>query len=93
MQNLRNNGSIYLHVYVMKHGEHYDANKIDKKTFLSQYTAHASRQLNKFRRLRFVKTQNLLTGETAATPEEIEVSCAQTGYDSTALLSGDQDLE
>uniref|UniRef100_A0A1B6G4Q6 Cleft lip and palate transmembrane protein 1 n=1 Tax=Cuerna arida TaxID=1464854 RepID=A0A1B6G4Q6_9HEMI len=71
-EKLRNNGSIYLHVYVVKHDKHYDPSKgPNEKTFLSQYTAHTTRQLNKFRKLRFTKTQNLLTGETAATPEEV----------------------
>jgi len=32
------------------------------------------KQLNKFKKVKFLKTHNLLTGETSATPEQIEVS-------------------
>lgn len=38
------------------------------------YVVHASKQLNKFKKVKFLKTHNLLTGETSATPEQIEVS-------------------
>lgn len=37
------------------------------------YVVHASKQLNKFKKIKFLKTHNLLTGETSATPEQIEV--------------------
>lgn len=37
------------------------------------YVVHASKQLNKFKKVKFLKTHNLLTGETSATPEQIEV--------------------
>ncbi|KAJ1519561.1 hypothetical protein ONE63_004839 [Megalurothrips usitatus] len=60
---VQNNGSIYLHVYCMKHG------KSPKQQ--EQYGTHAVRQLNKFKRRRYTKTKNLLTGETSATPEEV----------------------
>jgi len=38
------------------------------------YLVHAIKQLNKFKKVKFLKTHNLLTGETSATPEQIEVS-------------------
>lgn len=58
----------------MKYGKHYNPSKgPDEKTFLSSFTVRNTKQLNKFRKLRFTKTQNLLTGETAATPEEVLV--------------------
>lgn len=38
------------------------------------YVVHAMKQLNKFKKVKFLKTHNLLTGETSATPEQIEVS-------------------
>lgn len=64
---MQNNGSIYLHVYFIK-----KINKnINKK---DPYVVHASKQLNKFKKVKFLKTHNLITGETSATPEQIEVS-------------------
>jgi len=38
------------------------------------YVVHASKQLNKFKKVKFLKTHNLITGETSATPEHVEVS-------------------
>lgn len=35
---------------------------------------YASKQLNKYKKVKFLKTHNLITGETSATPEHIEVS-------------------
>jgi hypothetical protein len=35
--------------------------------------AHKTKLLNKYKRLRYTKTHNLLTGKTAATPEEVKV--------------------
>lgn len=37
------------------------------------YVVYASKQLNKFKKVKFMKTHNLLTGETSATPEQIKV--------------------
>lgn len=69
-EKLRNNGSIYLHVYFVK--QDYQSSKATGAAkFSGKYVARATKQLNKFKRLRFKKTQNLLTGETTATPEEI----------------------
>lgn len=67
LQNVQNNGSIYLHVYFIKKTN----SNISKK---DPYVVHASKQLNKFKKVKFMKTHNLLTGETSATPEQIEVS-------------------
>lgn len=52
----------------------------DLKQLLSpsdQTVVHASKRVNKFKKRFFVKTQNLLTGETAASPEDIEVILIQ----------------
>lgn len=38
------------------------------------FVVHAVKQLNKYKRVKFLKTHNLLTGQTSATPEQIEVS-------------------
>ncbi|KAL5241709.1 hypothetical protein ACI65C_009119 [Semiaphis heraclei] len=63
--NLKNNGSIYLHVYFIKKTN----SNISKN---DPYVVYASKQLNKFKKVKFLKTHNLLTGETSATPEQIE---------------------
>ncbi|XP_022164187.1 cleft lip and palate transmembrane protein 1 homolog [Myzus persicae] len=63
--NLQNNGSIYLHVYFIKKTN----SNISKN---DPYVVHAFKQLNKFKKVKFLKTHNLLTGETSATPEQIE---------------------
>lgn len=69
-EKLRNNGSIYLHVYFVK--QDYHASKATGAArFNGKYVAQSTKQLNKFKKLRFKKTQNLLTGETTATQEEI----------------------
>lgn len=62
---VQNNGSIFLHVYVTKHG---------KSPKNSEFSTYNVRQLNKFKRRRYMKTKNLLTGETSATPEEVLVN-------------------
>ncbi|VVC34863.1 Hypothetical protein CINCED_3A002735 [Cinara cedri] len=63
-QNLQNNGSIYLHVFFIK-------NKNQNMSKHDPYVVYASKQLNKFKKVKFMKTHNLLTGETSATPEQI----------------------
>lgn len=48
------------------HGENIDLSKNSK-------TIYVSKQLNRFKKLRYVKTHNLLTGESTASAEEIKV--------------------
>nr|CAD7570481.1 unnamed protein product [Timema californicum] len=43
-----------------------------KGVYAGQHMAYSWRMLNKFKKLRYTKTHNLLTGETAATPEEVK---------------------
>ena len=38
-----------------------------------EYTSHNWKQLNRFKKRRYTKTVNLLTGQTAASPEEVKV--------------------
>lgn len=72
-QNLRNNGSIFLHVYFTQPSSQFgDAPQSLKAKLNSENTVHGIKQLNKYKRLKFRRTQNLLTGETEATPEEIK---------------------
>ncbi|XP_049789358.1 cleft lip and palate transmembrane protein 1 homolog [Schistocerca nitens] len=67
-ENVRNNGSLYLHVFLTRHGKppNPDSNKARAQV------AYNRKMLNKFKKLRYTKTHNLLTGETAATPEEVK---------------------
>ncbi|XP_075224777.1 putative lipid scramblase CLPTM1 [Lycorma delicatula] len=68
-KNVRNNGSLYLHVFIIKREG--NSKKPEKLKLSGKYVTKATKQLNRFKKLRFTKTQNLLTGETAATPEEV----------------------
>lgn len=70
-EKLRNNGSIYLHCYVVKDGK-LMPQKQRSETFSGFGVAYGRKQLNKYKRVKFTRTQNLLTGEAALSPEEIE---------------------
>ncbi|XP_063287777.1 putative lipid scramblase CLPTM1 isoform X1 [Pelobates fuscus] len=69
-EGVQNNGSFYIHVYLTKSGFHPDPSQKAHHRRLA--TVHTSRMLNKFKRRRFLKTKNLLTGETEADPEMIK---------------------
>lgn len=71
-EKLLNNGSIYLHVYVTAHGKSPDP-KVEKKFNAGEQVAYSRKMLNKFKKVKYRKTHNLLTGETQASKEEIEV--------------------
>ncbi|XP_012691696.1 cleft lip and palate transmembrane protein 1 homolog [Clupea harengus] len=64
------NGSLYIHVFFTKSGFHPDPKR--KGQYRRLATVHASRMLNKFKKRKFMKTKNLLTGETEADPEMIK---------------------
>lgn len=68
-EKLQKNGSIYLHAFVTKTGKSPDPDS--GGIFAGKNLGHARKLLNKFKRIRYVKTQNLLTGETQKTAEEI----------------------
>ncbi|XP_050187116.1 putative lipid scramblase CLPTM1 [Myiozetetes cayanensis] len=70
-QSVQQNGSIYVHVYFTKSGFHPDPRH--KNLYRRLATVHTSRMINKYKRRRFQKTKNLLTGETEADPEMIKV--------------------
>ncbi|XP_063235819.1 putative lipid scramblase CLPTM1 isoform X2 [Bacillus rossius redtenbacheri] len=68
---LKSNGSVYLHTFVTRDGQSPDQRA--GKGYAGKYgMAHNTRKLNKYKRLRYTKTHNLLTGETAASAEEIK---------------------
>lgn len=66
---LKNNGSIYLHVYVIHSGKSLDRH--NKDTYAGPYIAYGKKMLNKYKKLRYLKTHNLLTGQTEKSAEEI----------------------
>lgn len=68
---LQNNGSIFLHVYVTKRGKSPDPNS-GKARYSPKFVSYSRKMLNKFKRQRYTKTHNLLTGETAASEEEVK---------------------
>jgi hypothetical protein len=67
---LKNNGSIYMHVYVMKSGYSPDPAS-GEDYYAGKNMGYTRRLLNKFKKVRYLKTQNLLTGETEKSDEEI----------------------
>uniref|UniRef100_A0A4W6CMN8 CLPTM1 regulator of GABA type A receptor forward trafficking n=1 Tax=Lates calcarifer TaxID=8187 RepID=A0A4W6CMN8_LATCA len=69
-EKVQQNGSLYIHVYFTKSGFHPDPKR--KGQYRRLATVHATRMLNKFKRRKFLKTKNLLTGETEADPEMIK---------------------
>lgn len=68
-ENLQNNGSIYMHVYFVKAGKSPDPQSVD---YERQGTVYSSRRLNKYKKKRYRKTQNLLTGKTETNEEELK---------------------
>ncbi|PNJ11933.1 CLPTM1 isoform 5, partial [Pongo abelii] len=70
LMSVQQNGSIYIHVYFTKSGFHPDPRQ--KALYRRLATVHMSRMINKYKRRRFQKTKNLLTGETEADPEMIK---------------------
>lgn len=65
-QKVQNNGTLWLHIYVVKSGH----TPYPSEIYSSVYKIHRRRQLNKYKKRYYKKTHNLLTGETAATKEE-----------------------
>jgi hypothetical protein len=68
-EKLMNNGTIYLHIYTVKTGKSPDPAAGDD--YAGFEVAYARRQLNKFKKIRYQKTQNLLTGTTEKSAEEV----------------------
>lgn len=63
----QNNGSIYIHVYATQFGM--TPNPADMESYAGSEVGHISRLLNKFKKVRYQKTHNLLTGETEKSEE------------------------
>lgn len=67
---VQNNGSLYIHSFLVREGDSPNPNAAGG-LYNSKYTIHQKRQMNKFKKRRYSKTHNLLTGSTTATDEEV----------------------
>ena len=66
---VQNNGSYYLHAFLVRSGD----SPIPTGSSGDDMTVHRVKQLNRFKKRKYSKTHNLLTGETEATDEEVLV--------------------
>lgn len=71
-ERLQNNGTLYLHTYVTKFGM--SPNPAAGSSFADKNLGYIRRLLNKYKKVRYTKTHNLLTGQTEKSLEEIEKS-------------------
>uniref|UniRef100_A0A1E1WNT2 Cleft lip and palate transmembrane protein 1 n=1 Tax=Pectinophora gossypiella TaxID=13191 RepID=A0A1E1WNT2_PECGO len=69
-ESLKNNGSIYLHVFVVPTGKSPDPK--DKDNYAGHFVTYGKKTLNKYKKLRYQKTHNLLTGQTEKSAEEVK---------------------
>ncbi|XP_045624717.1 putative lipid scramblase CLPTM1 [Procambarus clarkii] len=67
-ERLRNNGSLFIHVFFVKSGFSPDPSS---ELYNKKYTLYSTQRLNKYKRRRYKKTSNLITGETKLTDEEV----------------------
>lgn len=75
-ERLKQNGSIYLHIYITKSGKSPNP-KAGKGVYAGDYISYSRKMLNKFKKIRYQKRHNLLTGESTASKEEIAVCYCQ----------------
>ncbi|VDN29483.1 unnamed protein product, partial [Gongylonema pulchrum] len=66
-QSLLSNGSLYLHVFIVKEHQSPDSRS---RNYVKREVIYNVRQLNKYRKKYYKKTQNLLTGKTEQSEEE-----------------------
>ncbi|XP_078287151.1 putative lipid scramblase CLPTM1 [Rhinoraja longicauda] len=69
-EHIRSNGSMFIHIYFTKSGFHPDPMR--KAQYRRLATVSTTKMLNKYKRRKFQKTKNLLTGQTDADPEVIK---------------------
>ncbi|KAF0287196.1 Cleft lip and palate transmembrane protein 1 [Amphibalanus amphitrite] len=69
-QAVLNNGSVYLHVYIVREGRSPDPSK--GKLYSRQETISGTKRLNKFKRKVYKRTQNLLTGSSEISEEDLK---------------------
>jgi len=68
---IQNNGSIYMHTFLVKEGKSPDPSA-GKSLFSKKWTTYKTQRLNKFMKRKYKKTSNLLTGETEQSVEDQE---------------------
>ncbi|KAF6773269.1 hypothetical protein AHF37_07330 [Paragonimus kellicotti] len=66
---LMHNGSLYLHVYIVKRGFSPDPNAGNR--YSKKFTIYKSKMLTRYKRRRLSRTVNLLTGQTDSHPDLI----------------------
>ncbi|XP_037090685.1 uncharacterized protein LOC119110915 [Pollicipes pollicipes] len=66
-----NNGSVYLHVFVVREGRSPDPST--GRLYSRQETISGTKRLNKFKRKVYRRTQNLLTGSSEISEEDLKV--------------------
>lgn len=69
----RNNGSIYLHAYIVRNGKSPDP-KSPKDQYGGKQICYLRKQLNKYKKKKYQTTKNLLTGETETSEEDVAKS-------------------
>ncbi|XP_034826753.1 putative lipid scramblase CLPTM1 [Maniola hyperantus] len=67
-ETLKNNGSIYLHVYIVPSGKSPDPR--NRSIYAGSNVTYGRKMINKYKKLRYLKTHNLLTGQTEKSEEE-----------------------
>nr|SVE90406.1 EOG090X032C [Daphnia sinensis] len=67
---VQNNGSFYLHTFLVRTGDSPDPSGVNGP-YRADYTVHRTRKMNRLKKRKYGKTHNLLTGTTVATEEEI----------------------
>lgn len=72
---VQNNGSFYLHTFLVRSGDSPDPSG-ENGPYKPDYTVHRTRQMNRYKKRKYSKTHNLLTGNTVATEEEVQVNYA-----------------
>lgn len=68
---VQNNGSIYLHTFLVREGKSPDPSA-GKGLFSKKWTTYKTQRLNKFMKRKYKKTANLLTGQTEQSLEDQE---------------------
>lgn len=67
---LQQNGSVYAHIYVVPIGKSPDP--ADKENYSKRLSIHQTKRLNRYRKKKYQKTANLLTGNTELTDEHLQ---------------------